>query len=89
MRHEEHAVNGDPYEEHGAKRDEEFPTASELGYVVGEPFAKGQLLFELFADVAGENLMLLQAFDDFMVKGGKLADLLLQNIFHVILSEFA
>ena len=89
MRYQDDAVDGDPDEEDRAKRDEKFPTTAKLSDVVGESLAKGQLFLELFADVAGENLMLLQAFDDFMVKGGKLADLLLQNIFHVILSEFA
>ena len=33
--------------------------------------------------------MLFQAFDDFLVERGKFADLVLQDFFYVILSEFA
>jgi len=33
--------------------------------------------------------MLLQAFDDFVIECRKLADLILQNLFHVIFAEFA
>jgi hypothetical protein len=43
----------------------------------------------LLADVAGKNFMLLQAFDHFVVERGKFADLVLQDFFYVILSEFA
>jgi len=52
-------------------------------------FAKGQFLFELFLDVAGKNLVLFQAFDDFLVERGKFANFVLQDFFYVILSEFA
>ena len=89
MRHEEHAVNGDPDKKHRAKRDEKFPTASELGYVVGESLAECELLFKLFANVAGKDLMLLKAFDDFFVERGKFPNLLLQDFFYVILAELA
>ena len=40
-------------------------------------------------DVAGKNLVLLQALDDFLVERGKFADLVLQDFFYVILAEFA
>src|SRR6267378_566756 len=52
-------------------------------------FAKGQFLFELLLDVAGKNLVLFQAFDDFLVERGKFADLVLQDFFYVILPEIA
>ena len=89
MRHQDDAVDGDPDEEDRAKRDEKLPTTAKLSDVVGEPLAKSQLFFELLADVAGKNFVLLQAFDHFLVEGRQLADLLLQNIFYIILSEFA
>jgi hypothetical protein len=42
----------------------------------------------LFTDVAGKDLMLMQALDYFPIKLGKLADLVFQNLFDVILPEF-
>jgi hypothetical protein len=43
----------------------------------------------LLLDVAGKNLVLFQAFDDFLVERGKFADLVLQDFFYVILPEIA
>ena len=57
--------------------------------MIGQPFAESELPLELFADVAGENLVLVQAFDNFVVERGQFADLLLQNFLHVIFPEFA
>src|SRR5947199_259178 len=65
-----------------------LPTAAELGDAVRKTFTKGKFLFELLLDVAGENLVLFQAFDDFLVERRKFADLVLQNFFYIILSEF-
>src|SRR4030095_1405222 len=87
--HEEHAVNGDPDEENRAEGDEKFPTATELGDVVGESLAERELFLELFAYVAGENLVLMQALDDFLVERGKFANLLLYHSFDVVLLECA
>ena len=56
--YKQNAVNGDPDEDHRAKGDEKFPAAAELGDAVGESFAESQFPFELFADVAGKNLVL-------------------------------
>src|SRR6266436_4806464 len=86
---EQRDVRTDPHEDNSAKCNEEFPTTTELGDAVRKTFTKGEFLFELLLDVAGENLVLLQTFDHFLVEGGKLADLFLQNVFYVILSEFA
>src|SRR4029079_8346558 len=72
MRHKQDAVDGDPDEEDRAKCDEKFPTAAKLSDVIGEPLAESQLFLELLADVAGENFMLLQALDHFLVERGKL-----------------
>ena len=57
--------------------------------MIGQPLAESEFLFELFADVAGENLVLLQALDHFLVQRGQLANLVFQNFFDVILAEFA
>jgi hypothetical protein len=70
MRHEEDPIDTDPDEEHGSKGDKKFPTASELGDAVGQSLAEGQLSLELLAEVAGENLVLLQALDNFLVERG-------------------
>ena len=85
----ENAVNGYPDDEHRAKGDEKFPAATELGDVVGQSLAESQLPFELFAEVVGKNLVLLQALDDFLIKRGKLANFFLQDFFYVIFAEFA
>ena len=50
---------------------------------------KVQLPFELFAEVVGKNLVLLQALDDFLIKRRKLANFFLQDFFYVIFAEFA
>src|SRR5947199_6374261 len=71
---EQRDVRTDPHDDNSAKCNEEFPTAAKLGDVVGESLAESKFLFELLLDVAGEDLVLLQAFDHFLVEGGKLAD---------------
>ena len=48
-----------------------------------------QLGLELFADVVRKDLVLLQAFDDFIIERGKFADFLLQHFLHVIFPEVA
>ena len=75
--------------DHRAEEDDESPTAAKRCDLIGKPFAESELPLELFADVAGENLMLVQAFDNFVVERRKFADLLLQNFLHVIFPEFA
>ena len=40
-------------------------------------------------DVAGKNFVLFQAFDDFLVERGKLADFVLQDFLYVILAEIS
>ena len=57
--------------------------------MVGQSLAESQFPFELFAEVVGKNLVLLQALDDFLIKRGKLANFFLQNFFYVIFAEFA
>src|SRR5437773_11555413 len=48
---EQNGVRTDPHKDNGAKCNEKFPTAAELGDVVGKSFAESKLLFELLADV--------------------------------------
>src|SRR5439155_17810032 len=86
---EQRDVRSDPHEDNSAKCNEEFPTAAELGDAVRKTFTKGKFLFELLLDVAGENLVLFQAFDDFLVERRKFADLVLQDFFYIILPEIA
>src|SRR6266480_7138706 len=82
-------VGADPHDDNSAKCNEKFPTAAELGNAVGESLAESEFFFELLLDVAGENLVLLQTLDNFLVKRGKFANLVFQNLFDVILPEFA
>src|SRR5437762_5206272 len=86
---EQHGVRTDPDEDKSAKCNEKFPTAAELGNAVGESLAESEFFFELLLDVAGKNLVLLQTLDDFLVKRGKFANLVFQNLFDVILPKFA
>ena len=72
---ENDAVDGDPDEEHCPKTNKKFPTAAKLCDVVGEALAESEFPFELFAEVAGKNLVLFQAFDHFLVQRGKFANL--------------
>src|SRR5438128_2794701 len=84
---EQHGVRTDPDEDKSAKCNEKFPTAAELGNAVGESLAESEFFFELLLDVAGENLVLFQTLDHFLVERGKFADLVFQNLFDVILAE--
>src|SRR5205823_14641754 len=86
---EQHGVRADPHDDNNSKCNEKFPTAAELGDPVGESLAERELPFELLLDVAGKNFVLLQTLDYFMVERGKLANLILQNFFDVVLAEFA
>src|SRR6266576_414066 len=85
---EQHGVRNDPDEDKSAKCNEKFPTAAELGNAVREPLAESEFFFELLLDVTGENLVLFQTLDHFLVERGKFADLVFQNLFDVILAEF-
>src|SRR5262249_28244796 len=86
---ENNTVHRDPDEQHCSKGDQKFPAATELGDAVGESLPKREFPFELFTDVARKNLMLFQAFDDFPVERGKLADLVFQDFLDVILPKLA
>jgi len=86
---EQHGVRTYPHEDNNAKGDEKFPAPTELGDVVGQSLAESQLPFELFTEIVGKDLVLLQALDDFLIKRGKLADLFLQHFFYVIFAESA
>src|SRR6266550_5005018 len=86
---EQNGIRSDPHKDNSAKRDQKFPTAAKFGDPVGESLAKREFPFELFNDVARKNLMLFQAFDDFLVQRGKFADLVFQNLLYVILPKLA
>src|SRR6266436_10363373 len=81
-------VGADPHDDNSAKCNEKFPAPAELGNAVREPLAESEFFFELLLDVAGENLVLFQTLDHFLVERGKFADLVFQNLFDVILAEF-
>src|SRR6266487_2126330 len=85
---EQHGVRTDPDEDKSAKCNEKFPTAAELGNAVGESLAESEFFFELLLDVAGKDLVLLQALDHFLIERGKFANLVFQNLFDVILAKF-
>src|SRR5437763_6006619 len=85
---EQRDVRTDPHEDNSAKCNEEFPTAAELGDAVRKTFTKGKFLFELLLDVAGENLVLFQSFDEFLVVCSKLVDLVMRNLFYIIFSIY-
>src|SRR5438876_9450267 len=89
VRHKDNAVDGNPDDQNCAERNEKFPTPAELRDVVGKSLAESEFPFELFADVTGKDLVLLQTLDHFLVERGKLANLILQNFFDVVLAEFA
>src|SRR5215469_2451729 len=86
---ENYTVHRDPNEQDCSKGDQKFPAATELGDVVGESLPKREFPFELLTDVTRKNLVLFQAFDDFLVERGKLADLVFQDFLDVILPELA
>src|SRR5438874_73568 len=86
---EQSDVRSDPHKDNSAKCNEKFPAAAKFGDPVGESLAKREFPFELFNDVARKNLMLFQAFDDFLVQRGKFADLVFQNFLDVILPKLA
>jgi len=50
---------------------------------------KVSFCLELFTEVAGKDLVLLQTFDDFVIERGKFADLVLEHVFDIFLSELA
>src|SRR2546430_2609995 len=81
---EQHGVRTDPDKDNGAKCNEKFPTAAKLGNVIGKSLAESKLLFELLADVGGQNLVLLQALNDLIVERGKFADLIFQDFLDII-----
>src|SRR5207247_11300998 len=89
VRHKDNAVDGNPDDQNCAERNEKFPTPAELRDVVGKSLAESEFPLELFADVAGKDLVLLQTLDHFLVERGKFANLVFQNFFDVILAEFA
>src|SRR6266550_9240903 len=81
----QNGVRTNPHKDNSAKCNEKFPTAAKFGDPVGESLAKREFPFELFNDVARKNLMLFQAFDNFLVQRGKFADLIFQDFLDVIL----
>src|SRR5438445_4428029 len=84
----QHGVGADPHDDNSAKCNEKFPTPTELGNAVRDPLAESEFFFELLLDVAGENLVLFQTLDDFLVERGEFANLVFQNLFDGILAEF-
>src|SRR6201987_5012735 len=86
---QENRIKDNPTEQHRTEQDDEFPTAAELSDAVGESLAERQFLFELFADVAGKNLVLLQTLDHLLVERREFANLVLQNPFDIFFAEFA
>jgi hypothetical protein len=65
------------------------PTAAEFGDAIGEAFAKSKFLFELLLDIAGNDLVLAQTFDDFLIERGEFSDLFLQHFLDVFFAAIA
>src|SRR6266705_4708401 len=86
---EQDDIGADPHEDDGAKADKKFPTAAEFGDAIGEAFAKSKFLFELLLDIAGNDLVLAQTFDDFFIERGEFSDLLLQHFLDVFFAAIA
>jgi hypothetical protein len=86
---EQHDISSDPHGDDSAKADKKFPTAAEFGDAIGEAFAKSKLLFELLFDVAGNDFVLPQTFDDFLIERGEFSDLILQHFLDVFLAAIA
>jgi len=86
---EQDDIGADPHEDDSAKADKKFPTAAEFGDAIGEAFAKSKFLFELLLDIAGNDLVLAQTFDDFFIERGEFSDLLLQHFLDVFFAAIA
>jgi hypothetical protein len=86
---EQHDIGGDPDEDDSAKADKKFPTAAEFGDAIGEAFAKRQFAIELGADVFGNDFVLPQTFDDFLIERGEFSDLILQHFLDVFFAAIA
>ena len=82
-------VYDDPDDEDAAESDDEFPTPAELRDFIRQVLAKRQLALELFLDVFGQQFVLPQTFDDFVIERGELADFTLERVFNVISAECA
>src|SRR6202022_1345691 len=86
---EQHDIGADPDEDDSAKADKKFPTAAEFGDAIGEAFAKSKFLFEFLLHGARNDLVLAQAFDDFLIERGEFSDLLLQHFLDVFFAAIA
>src|SRR6266705_3210596 len=84
---EQDDIGADPHEDDSAKANKKFPTAAEFSDAIGEAFAKSKFLFELLLDVAGNDLVLAQTFDNLLIEHGEFSDFLLQHFLDVILSR--
>ena len=57
--------------------------------MIGQPFAESELPLELLLDVAREDFMLVQTFDDFLIQRRKFAEFVLKHVFDIFLPELA
>jgi hypothetical protein len=85
----QHDIRADPHEDDSTKADEKFPTAAEFGDAIGEALAKRKFLFELLLDIARNDFVLPQAFDDFLVERGEFSDLILEHFLDVFFAAIA
>src|SRR6266496_2806939 len=86
---EQGGVQNDPKHEDDAEENDESPAAAKRGYLVGQPFAESELPLELLLDVAREDFMLVQTFDDFLIEDRKFAEFVLEDVFDIFLPELA
>ena len=76
---ERHDVDGHPCEDENAEDDYELPASAEIGDVVGEALAEGQIFFEIDVRVRREDFVLSESLDHLLVQLRQLALLLLQQ----------
>ena len=74
-----HDVDRHPCEDEDGEDDDEFPASAEVGDVVGEALAEGQVFFEIDVGVRREDFMLPESLDHLLVQLCQLALLLLQQ----------
>src|SRR6266480_7111927 len=86
---EQGGVQNDPKHEDDAEENDESPTAAKRGYLIRQSFAESELPLELLLDVAREDFMLVQTFDDFLIQRRKFAEFVLEHVFDIFLPELA
>ena len=69
--HQVNDVDENPNEDEAEEEDDEGPTATELGDVVGEAVAEGDFLVEVALDFGRDEFVGVQAGEDFFFQGSQ------------------